>query len=41
MKYFSIIAILSRFTVDEIKQAVSRAAQRGRNGKVLIVPNAH
>ncbi|TDG14673.1 alcohol dehydrogenase [Seongchinamella unica] len=29
----------SRFTVDEIKQAVSRAAQRGRNGKVLIVPN--
>ena len=31
----------SRFTVDEIKQAVSRAAQSGRNGKVLIVPNAH
>ena len=30
----------SRFTVDEIKQAVSRAAQGGRNGKVLIVPNA-
>ena len=29
----------SRFTVDEIKQAVSRAAQGGRNGKVLIVPN--
>jgi trans-2-enoyl-CoA reductase len=28
----------SRFTVSEIKQAVSRAAQRGRNGKVLIVP---
>ena len=30
----------SRFTVSEIKQAVERAAQRGRNGKVLIVPNA-
>jgi len=30
----------SRFSVDEIKQAVSRAAQPGRNGKVLIVPNA-
>jgi trans-2-enoyl-CoA reductase len=30
----------SRFSVSEIKQAVSRAAQRGRNGKVLIVPNA-
>jgi trans-2-enoyl-CoA reductase len=29
----------SRFSVSEIKQAVSRAAQRGRNGKVLIVPN--
>ena len=29
----------SRFSVDEIKQAVSRAAQPGRNGKVLIVPN--
>jgi trans-2-enoyl-CoA reductase len=29
----------SRFTVDEIKQAVTRAGQRGRNGKVLIVPN--
>jgi NADPH:quinone reductase-like Zn-dependent oxidoreductase len=29
----------SRFTVSEIKQAVTRAAQRGRNGKVLIVPN--
>jgi len=28
----------SRFTVSEIKQAVERAAQRGRNGKVLIVP---
>jgi len=31
----------SRFTVDEIKQAVTRAEQDGRNGKVLIVPNAH
>jgi NADPH:quinone reductase-like Zn-dependent oxidoreductase len=30
----------SRFTVDQIKQAVTRAAERGRNGKVLIVPNA-
>ena len=29
----------SRFTVSEIKEAVSRAAQSGRNGKVLIVPN--
>lgn len=29
----------SRFSVSEIKQAVTRAAQRGRNGKVLIVPN--
>lgn len=29
----------SRFTIDEIKQAVTRAGQRGRNGKVLIVPN--
>lgn len=28
----------SRFTVGEIKQAVTRAAQRGRNGKVLVVP---
>jgi NADPH:quinone reductase-like Zn-dependent oxidoreductase len=28
----------SRFTVAEIKQAVTRAGQRGRNGKVLIVP---
>ena len=28
----------SRFTIDEIKQAVTRAGQRGRNGKVLIVP---
>lgn len=31
----------SRFTVGDIKQAVTRAAQRGRKGKVLIVPNAH
>ena len=30
----------SRFSVDEINQAVERAAQGGRNGKVLIVPNA-
>jgi trans-2-enoyl-CoA reductase len=30
----------SRFTVDQIKQAVSRAAERGREGKVLIVPKA-
>ena len=30
----------SRFSVDQIKQAVTRAAERGRNGKVLIVPNA-
>ena len=29
----------SRFTVAEIKQAVLRAAQDGRNGKVLIVPS--
>lgn len=29
----------SRFTVSEIKQAVTRAAQRGREGKVLIVPS--
>lgn len=28
----------SRFSVKEIKQAVTRAAQSGRNGKVLIVP---
>jgi len=28
----------SRFSVAQIKQAVTRAAQRGRNGKVLIVP---
>ena len=31
----------SRFSIDEIEQAVVRAAQRGRNGKVLIVPNAN
>jgi NADPH:quinone reductase-like Zn-dependent oxidoreductase len=30
----------SRFTVDQIKQAVTRAAERGRNGKVLIVPKS-
>mgnify|MGYP000271011733 FL=1 len=30
----------SRFTVDQITQAVSRAAAGGRNGKVLIVPKA-
>ena len=29
----------SRYSVGEIKQAVTRAAQRGRNGKVLIVPS--
>ncbi|MFL3655781.1 MAG: zinc-dependent alcohol dehydrogenase family protein [Halioglobus sp.] len=29
----------SRFTVSNIKQAVERAAQSGRDGKVLIVPN--
>lgn len=29
----------SRFAVGDIKQAVTRAAQDGRNGKVLIVPN--
>ena len=28
----------SRFTIAEIKKAVSRAAEDGRNGKVLIVP---
>lgn len=27
----------SRFTVDQIKQAVTRAWEDGRNGKVLIV----
>jgi trans-2-enoyl-CoA reductase len=30
----------SRFGIDEIKQAVSRAAQGGRDGKVLIIPNS-
>ena len=30
----------SRFSVDQIKQAVTRAAERGRNGKVLIVPKS-
>jgi len=29
----------SRYTVDQIKQAVTRAREGGRNGKVLIVPN--
>jgi len=29
----------SRFTVDQIKQAVTRSWEGGRNGKVLIVPN--
>lgn len=29
----------SRFTLSEIRDAVSRAAQGGRSGKVLIVPN--
>jgi NADPH:quinone reductase-like Zn-dependent oxidoreductase len=29
----------SRFTIDEIKQAVSRSSEGGRNGKVLIVPS--
>ena len=29
----------SRFTIDEIKQAVTRSKEGGRNGKVLIVPN--
>ena len=29
----------SRYTVDQIKQAVIRAWEGGRNGKVLIVPN--
>ncbi len=29
----------SRYSVSEIKQAVTRAGQRGRNGKVLIVPS--
>ena len=30
----------SRFSIDQIEEAVSRAAAPGRNGKVLIVPNA-
>jgi len=29
----------SRFSITEIKEAVTRSAQGGRNGKVLIVPN--
>ncbi len=29
----------SRFGLDQIKQAVTRAGQRGRNGKVLLLPN--
>ena len=29
----------SRFAIDEIKQAVTRSKQGGRNGKVLIVPS--
>ena len=29
----------SRFTIDEIKQAVTRSKEGGRNGKVIIVPN--
>jgi NADPH:quinone reductase-like Zn-dependent oxidoreductase len=29
----------SRFTIDDIKQAVTRSKQGGRNGKVLIVPS--
>jgi NADPH:quinone reductase-like Zn-dependent oxidoreductase len=28
----------SRYTVDQIEQAVTRAWKGGRNGKVLIVP---
>lgn len=31
----------SRYTIDEIKQAVTRAGQNGRNGKVLILPTAY
>lgn len=30
----------ARFSLDEIKQAVTRAAEGGRNGKVLLIPNA-
>ena len=29
----------SRFTVDQIEQAVTRAWEGGRNGKALIVPS--
>jgi NADPH:quinone reductase-like Zn-dependent oxidoreductase len=28
----------SRYTVDQIEQAITRAWEGGRNGKVLIVP---
>jgi len=31
----------SRFNLDEIEEAVTRAGQGGRSGKVLIVPNAN
>ena len=31
----------SRFSLAQIKEAAARAGQRGRNGKVLIVPSAH
>ena len=31
----------SRYTVSEITEAVTRASQRGRNGKVLIVSESH
>ena len=31
----------SRFNLNEIKEAVVRAEQGGRSGKVLIVPNTH
>ena len=30
----------SRYSVDEIKKAVTRAWEGGRNGKVLIVPSS-
>jgi NADPH:quinone reductase-like Zn-dependent oxidoreductase len=30
----------SRYSVDEIEQAVTRAWEGGRNGKVLIVPSS-
>ena len=29
----------SRYTVDQIEEAVTRAWEDGRNGKVLIIPN--